>query len=83
MIEYENRHEQNRKKVCAPCGNKIKLGDKKPEHFFVNETICDLIREFICPTYSVSNSVYPLSICGTCRLTLQEYKKKNLLENSK
>lgn len=74
-------HQENRVKVCAPCGQKIVLGNKQYNFFKISDKIAALIREFISPGFSTVDPVYPSSICVTCRLCLSEYKKSG--SNSK
>ena len=40
-------HEQNREKVCAPCGEKIKYGIKKIEYFQVTKKYEEIIKNYI------------------------------------
>lgn len=68
-------HEENRTKLCGPCGKKIKLGNIKPERFRINEKMCGLIKKFINPEYCIHDSKYPVSICHTCSNTLREFDK--------
>lgn len=37
-------HDENRKKVCAPCGKKIVLGTKKKDYFVLNLKFILLIK---------------------------------------
>lgn len=67
-------HEENRKKVCAPCGKKIVIHRKSS--FLINEDLEKLLKKFLLPDFHHTNEKYPLAICGSCRLTLQEYDKK-------
>ena len=69
-------HEENRKKVCAPCGNKIVLGQKKIWFFKINSTIEKLIQQLLKnEKFNLNDSKYPLSICNTCRNILYEHAK--------
>lgn len=68
-------HGENRKKVCAPCGQKIKFGKIKPEKFLVNNVTQNLIKKFINSDYDVYNEQFPLAICRTCYLTLLDAEK--------
>ena len=66
-----NRHEECRKMVCALCMGKTKKLRK------ISLQISNDIEELFIPNFSLTNSMFPISICGTCRL--QILKKKNLL----
>lgn len=68
-------HEQNRQKVCGPCGQKIIVGKKELNHFNITETNYKLIIDLIDKSYDLSNERYPLSICSSCRKTLSEHNK--------
>lgn len=63
-------HDENRRKVCGPCGTKISFGKKKPNKFLINEKYETLIKKFINKDYDLNNEKYPLSICRTCYHTL-------------
>ena len=65
-------HEENRRKVCAPCGRKIKFVNKRLS-FQINDHQENLIKEKLCPQFDKSNSKYPRSICATCRTILCEH----------
>ena len=65
-------HESNRKKVCAPCGRKVKP----------NMSITGSIRasmERFYPLFNIDDNHFPTSICGTCRLDLTKADKDNTL----
>lgn len=62
-------HDENRKKVCAPCGRKSKTG------LFINNNIKQLIKLHINSRFDFDNPRFPLGICGTCRLTLLDAGK--------
>lgn len=68
-------HEENRKKVCGPCGQKITVGKKKLNHFNITETNYKLIRDLTDESYDLHNERYPLSICSSCRKTLSEHNQ--------
>lgn len=74
-MPHKLSHEENRTKVCAPCGKKIFFGDKKPTFFHISENHAKLIRKFINEQFDISNPKFPFSICGTCRVTLSEHDK--------
>lgn len=71
----KSSHEDNRTKVCAPCGKKIKFGNKSPKKFFISSDIEKLIKQFINQDFDVKNEKYPLSICPTCSTTLLDATK--------
>lgn len=68
-------HEQNRRKVCAPCGEKIFMVQKKENHFAISTSVEKLIKNFLQKNFSLADLKYPLSICSTCRNTLSEHDK--------
>lgn len=70
-------HSENRLKVCAPCGKKIICGSKNLSTFSINEKQEKLIKDLLNIGYDKSDSRFPLSIRGCCRLTLYEHEKKN------
>ena len=75
MNQFFCTHDQNRKKVCAPCGRKIILHGKKLELFEITKDVESKIQKYIDLNYRTVDSEYPLSICGTCRKTLLELEK--------
>lgn len=78
-------HEENRLKVCAPCGRKINLGKQNINVFQITPALEDLIKTYSNEKYEKNNEKYPLSICGTCRLALlscdKMEKEKSTEEN--
>ncbi|KAJ8665899.1 hypothetical protein QAD02_007561 [Eretmocerus hayati] len=74
MSNYAS-HEDNRKKVCAPCGNKIIFGRKKISEFAITDRFEKCVKSKLEPNFSLTNSKFPVSICVTCRLTLSEHEK--------
>lgn len=71
-------HQENRRKVCAPCGQKIVCGQKRLEFFLISNKVAKLIKQFLSLNYDMADSRYPLSICNTCRLTLCAHEKGDL-----
>lgn len=71
-------HDENRKKICGPCGRKIICSNArdKPEKFLIGEKTLTLIKKFVSEDYDLNNEKYPLSICRTCYLTLLDHEKK-------
>lgn len=76
-------HEENRKKVCAPCGRKIfynkhnsRTCEKK---FLVNDTAIELIRKYVNNNYDPNNTKFPTGLCRTCYLTLMDAKNKKFV----
>lgn len=67
-------HDDNRKKVCAPCGKKIVLSYKSS--VVINDNLEKLIQKFLWSHFNQNDKRYPLAICGSCRLTLREYDKE-------
>lgn len=75
-------HEENRKKVCAPCGRKIILGKQKLEKFNISSNSLSFIQK-VYPNFDLSNAKYPTSICGTCRLALKQNATENKADETK
>lgn len=73
MADHKCSHDENRKKVCAPCGKKITCGKKKLEYFLISERHLNLIKKYSNPDYNLCNSNFPVSICDSCRRTLNSY----------
>lgn len=73
-------HNENRKKVCATCGTKIIYRNKKPEYFEIDEYFENLIKYFY-PIFDKNNPVFPLSICSTCKIILNEHSPNQDEEN--
>lgn len=69
-------HEENRSKICTPCGHKIVNGKRSLKRFSVTENLLNLIKKFVNGDFDISNSTFPLSVCNSCRNTLNEYGKK-------
>lgn len=74
-MSHYSSHEENRKKVWAPCGKKIVVGKKTANFFHLTEKHVDLIKKYMNDSFSLSDSKFPLSICVTCRLTLADHEK--------
>lgn len=70
-------HEENRSKICGPCGSKLSLRKKKISNFRLTENHVKLINKFLKTKYNLNDSRFPTSICTTCRLALSERAKKN------
>lgn len=70
-------HEENRLKLCAPCGRKIKCDNRKLKYFRITEKCEKSIQNFINPNFSTGNSKYPLSVCVNCRKILAEHDNNN------
>ena len=70
-------HEENRRKVCAPCGRKINPGTKKLDYFCISEKHEKLIKEFINNNFDLSNPRFPSSVCTNCRKILQEHDRND------
>ena len=49
-------HEGNREKVCAPCGRKILVKDKRK----LNYVQIDIIKEHIDYDFDIENPVFPV-----------------------
>lgn len=66
-------HDQNRKKICIPCGKKIVLGKQKLEDFQIKEKYVTVIKKHANEAFDTADRKYPLAVCTTCRITLEEY----------
>ena len=66
-------HDQNRKKVCAPCGKKLTVKGIRE----VCDREIELIQKHINPNYNKDNPVFPTGYCGTCRSKLSRAEKNN------
>ena len=74
-MSHKCSHEENRRKVCAPCGQKIYFGNIKQEKFFINTKSENLIRKYINKNFNIAEEKFPTSICRTCYLTLLDHEK--------
>lgn len=76
-MSYRNKcsHDDNRRKVCAPCGRKITFGKTKPEKLLIKTKVESLIKKFMCEDFNIANEKYPLGICWTCYVTLLDFEK--------
>lgn len=75
VSKFESQHEENRKKLCAPCGEKIVLGVRKSNYYSITDRQENLIKAYVNNNYCKSNSRFPTSICNTCKVTLYEREK--------
>ena len=64
-------HQENRVKVCAPCGKNISVKQIRK----VSDTEVSHIVDLINVNYDVNNPVFPTGICNTCRNILRTAKK--------
>ena len=74
-LDHKCDHEENRMKICAPCGRKIVFQNKPSNHFLLNENHAALVKKYISDQFDVSNEKFPKSICISCRLTINELEK--------
>ena len=75
-------HEDNREKICGPCGYKIMVPKKKTlSSFKISNKCLDQIKRLLSPEYNVENPVYPKSICTNCRIHLSQVDKGQWLIN--
>lgn len=74
-MDHKCDHEENRMKVCAPCGRKIIFGGKRSQDFLISKSHEELIRKYINTNFDTSDSKFPLSICSTCRRALADREK--------
>lgn len=77
IADHKCSHEENRIKVCAPCGRKIIRGSKPLVQYSINEKQNVLIKKFVNAQFDLQDLRYPQSICETCRKVLNEYEKGN------
>ena len=70
-------HEENRSKICGPCGKKLVIGKKNISNFRLTENREKLIKKLLKKKYDLNDSRFPTSICTTCRLTLSERERNN------
>lgn len=76
-IRVRASHDENRQKVCGPCGKKIVFSKTaKKRKFLINSRTEKLIQTHINNDYKLSDRRYPLSICRTCYLTLFDAEKQ-------
>ena len=64
-------HEENRAKVCAPCGRKIMDKDKRK----LNNLQIKIIKDHIDCDFNIENSVFPVGICQGCRTLFLSFPK--------
>lgn len=64
-------HNENRAAICALCFNRTK--EMRKMSLKQEETI----KIHFIKQYSVNEVDYPISLCSTCRLTVEEYAKGN------
>lgn len=69
-------HDDNRRKVCAPCGKKIIFGQNRPSRYFIDDDIEKLIVKHVYKAYDINNDKFPIGICRTCCQTLKEANNK-------
>ena len=61
-------HEDNRGKVCAPCGSKV-----NPKSCFILDPkfkYLDLVKQYINPNFDINDSHYPKVLCSVCKKAL-------------
>ena len=64
-------HEANRKKVCAPCGQKISGKDVR----CVNASQTEFLVQHMNDQFSTNNPAFPIGICNGCRLKISAVKQ--------
>ncbi|CAH1101843.1 unnamed protein product [Psylliodes chrysocephalus] len=77
-LDHKCDHEKNRLKVCAPCGKKFVVANRRRSEFSITENLTGLIKQHINHQFDLSNSKFSVSICSTCRRTIMEREKGNL-----
>ena len=73
--KYFETHNENRKKVCAPCGSKISNTRGKIKLRTINERECRLIQLYLDEKFDTENERYPIGLCSTCRVYLGKAEK--------
>ena len=68
--KVEKNHEENRSKVCAPCGLKLKSGGRN-----LTTDHCQIIKDNINPEFDIDDPKFPIGLCGGCRKRLSQIKK--------
>ena len=77
MPNHKLDHESNRGKVCAPCGRKLVCNKSKPSRFKVNSKQAEMIKSLLNPDFNLTDGIYPLGICGSCRIALTNNSNGN------
>ena len=70
-------HDENRKKVCGPCGRKLTVKSIQP----LGKHHPALIVKFLNPNYDINDPRYPIGICHACRKKLDEAGKTGEIKN--
>ena len=68
--KYFETHNENRKKVYAPCGSKISNTRGKIKLRTINERECRLIQLYLDEKFDTENERYLIGLCSTCRVYL-------------
>ena len=55
-------HDENRKKVCGPCGRKLTVKSIQP----IGKHHPALIVKFLNPNYDINDPRYPIGISHAC-----------------
>lgn len=64
-------HEENRAKVCAPCGRKILDKDKRK----LNHVQINIIKDHIDSDFNIENPIFLVGICQGCRTLFFKFSK--------
>ena len=67
-------HEENRRRVCAPCGKKITVKTIRS----TSAKNVELIVKFINTNFDITNPCYPTGLCETCRKYLSTAEKMGM-----
>lgn len=70
-------HDENRKKVCVACGNKIFFRGESLTKFLLSDKLIALLKKCVSAKFDPSSPKFPVCICYTCRKTLKEYEDNN------
>lgn len=83
MPNHKCDHEENRKKVCAPCGRKISVPVNDLSKYSITSNLEQLIKKHLRSGFNLLDSKYPTSICVTCRKILNEHERNDFRRSSK
>lgn len=70
-------HQDNRAKICAPCGRRIVLGKKTLSFHRINDSVEKLIKKFANASFNLSDTRFPTSVCNNCRFLIRNHDQGN------
>lgn len=74
---YQCDHEENRLKVCAVCGSKIVFGSNPRRKFVLGIDLESLIQKYCNNNFNIFNSLFPKTICNSCKVALYDRNNEN------